>query len=266
MKKINKIIAGLFLITGLTYLTGCVKGNFDIPAPPTPGFSPNTTIAQLNQYYRNTIVPMGGFGPINQNMIIGGVVAANDQSGNIYKQIYIQDNTGGICISLNASELYTTYMVGQTVYIKCNGLSLGNYDSLPELGYNNAGAIGQIPELSISSYLFLSGYPQNPPTPKIATIPTFSRSEISTLIQLDSVHFEAASVGQPWALPTTAEGRYLDDIHGNAVEVYTSSSQYCPFATNLVPGGTGSVIAILSTYKGSWQLTLRDLSDLKGFN
>ena len=65
MKKINKIIAGLFLITGLTYLTGCVKGNFDIPAPPHfSGFSPNTTIAQLNEYYRNTIVPMGGFGPI----------------------------------------------------------------------------------------------------------------------------------------------------------------------------------------------------------
>ena len=99
----------------------------------------------------------------NQNMIIGGVVAANDQSGNIYKQIYIQDNTGGICISLNASELYTTYMVGQTVYIKCNGLSLGNYDSLPELGYNNAGAIGQIPQLSISSYLFLFWLPAESP-------------------------------------------------------------------------------------------------------
>jgi len=272
MNIIGKIFASLLLITGLTYFTACVKGNFDTPPPPNPGFSPNTTIAQLNQYYKNTIVPMGGFGSINQNMIIGGVVVANDSSGNIYKQIYIQDNTGGICVSLNQDDLYTTYMVGQTVYIKCQGLYLGNYDSLPELGYNNAGAIGQIPETSISSYLFLDGYPQNYPTPKLVTISTFSRSEISTLVRLDSMHFETVSVGQPWALPTTAESRYLDDKYGNSVDVYTSASEYCPFATSLVPGGVGSVTGILSVYydanssKLEWQLTIRDLNDLKGFN
>src|ERR1035438_10410866 len=151
MNKLNKIIIGLFLLTGITFLTSCIKeGGFDVPPPPNPGFSPNMTIAQFNQYYNDSILPNGGFGLIKQNIIIGGQVVANDSSGNIYKALYIEDATGGIYIGLNQSPLYNTYMVGQTVYIKCQGLYFGNYGTLPELGYNVGGVIGQIPANLIS--------------------------------------------------------------------------------------------------------------------
>ena len=153
---INKIIATLIIVLGVTFLGGCIKeGNFDTPPTPSANLTANMTLAQFNKFYNDSIVPApnSGFGEIKQDIIIQGIVVANDAGGNIYKTIYIEDSTGGVDIALNQTYLYNTYTLGQRIYIKCKGLYLGNYDGLIELGYNNAGAIGRIPSALIKNYL-----------------------------------------------------------------------------------------------------------------
>ena len=265
MNKISKILILLFILTGIIYFNSCVKEKFDAPTltSPAAGLSSNMTIAGFNQFYIDSLA--SGFGLINQDIILKGVVCGNDESGNIYKNIYIEDNTGGLDIAIDQPSLYTTFRVGQTIYIKCKGLYLGNYGGVPELGYTNSGAIGRIPSAFIKDHLFLDGFPGTRPTPTTTTIAGFSTAAYSTLIRLDSVHFQNSDVGQVFCISTTtATNRILyDKASVNTIAIRTSS--YANFAGKHVPAGVGSVVGILSYFSSQWQLTLRDSTDLIGF-
>jgi len=96
----------------------------------------------------------------------------------------------------------------------------------------------------------------------------FTLNDISTLIKLDSVHFASADTMQPFVATGAQYGtdRTIIDKNGNQIMIYTSA--YANFATNLVPKGTGSIVAILSYYSGSssYQLYLRDINDVQGFH
>ena len=61
------------------------------------------------------------------NYIIEGKVISTDQPGNFYKSFYIQDETGGIEIKVGKNGLYNDYLLGQTVYVDCEDLTLGMY-------------------------------------------------------------------------------------------------------------------------------------------
>jgi hypothetical protein len=267
MNKISKIIAVLFIVSGIAFLGGCIKeNNFDAPPVITPsaGLTANMTLSEFNQFYIDSLG--SGFGIINRDIIIKGVVIANDESGNIYKSLYLEDNSGGVNVALDQSTppLYTTYKLGQMVYIKCQGLYLGNYGGTMELGYNNAGVIGRIPSTLIKNHLFLDSFPQNPPVPKLITIPTFTNPALCTLVKIDSVQFATTDVGLPFSLSTASTNRTLQDNYGNSVNLRTSN--YASFAAQLVPSGVGSVVGILSNFSGTWQLYIRDTNDLIGFS
>ena len=61
------------------------------------------------------------------NTVIKGVVTTTDRPGNFYKSFYIQDETGGIEIKVGKNGLYNDYLLGQTVYVDCEDLTLGMY-------------------------------------------------------------------------------------------------------------------------------------------
>lgn len=93
------------------------------------GFSGNfTTISALKALYKN--VPYD----INSNIWIKGQVTTSDVSGNLYREIYIQDETGGIDLKLGKSSLYSEYTIGQWLYVNCSNLVLGAYNGMPQLG------------------------------------------------------------------------------------------------------------------------------------
>ncbi len=120
----------LVLLTNVIFLTSCIKEKFDTPPINIPhvNFTANKTIADLKAMYS------GGLDSIADTIIIKGIVISSDEEGNIYKNLYIQDNTAGIVIALDRTNLYTTFKPGQRVYVKCNGLYLGNYGGVTQLG------------------------------------------------------------------------------------------------------------------------------------
>ena len=94
-----------------------------------PGFGGTfTTIADLKAMYANKPLE------ITRDIWIQGQVTSSDKTGNIYREIYLQDETGGIDLKLGKSSLYSDYKVGQRVYVKCTGLTLGAYNGMPQLG------------------------------------------------------------------------------------------------------------------------------------
>lgn len=104
-------------------------GEADVYKPVT--MTPNTTIAELKALYKTSPVK------IDKNLIIGGQVVSEDRTGNIYKSLYIQDATGGIELKIGKSGLYNDYKLGQRVYVKCSGLTLGAYNGMLQLGYKD---------------------------------------------------------------------------------------------------------------------------------
>jgi len=268
MNKINISISVIISLFVVTIFNGCVKGDFDKPTIkiPTVDFAANMTIAELNTFYSDSM--QSAFGLINKDIIIKGIVISSDFTGNIYKKIYIQDETGGMDIELDPAPqsvpyFYNAYKLGQRVYIKCKGMYMGNYGGVPELGYIYNGGIGRMPYSMFSSHLFLDSFPGHPPIPRVVTIPSFSNSMISTLVQIDSVHFATADVGLPFSLSTATTNRTVEDNNGNSFIIRTSSK--ATFAYKLVPSGTGKVVGILGNFNGTWQLYIRDLNDVIGF-
>ena len=134
MNKIYNIIGAAF--ASLALLASCDEwepvftGNYgaaDIYEPVT--MTPNTTILELKKMYTEG-TPL----TIEKDIIIGGQVISEDKSGNIYKSLYIQDATAGIELKLGKNGLYNDYKLGQWVYVKCSGLTLGAYNGMIQLG------------------------------------------------------------------------------------------------------------------------------------
>lgn len=104
-------------------------GKADVYTPVT--LTPNTTILDLKNMYKGAPVT------ISDDIVIGGQVISEDRSGNVYKSLYIQDATGGIELKLGKNGLYNDYKLGQWVYVKCSGLTLGAYNGMVQLGWES---------------------------------------------------------------------------------------------------------------------------------
>ena len=94
-----------------------------------PGFSGSfTTIHDLKALYKSKPLEVSG------NVWIKGQVISSDVTGNVYRELYIQDETGGIDVKIGKSSLYSEFTLGQWVYVFCDGLTLGAYNGMPQLG------------------------------------------------------------------------------------------------------------------------------------
>lgn len=80
----------------------------------------------------------------DRDVYIKGKVISNDEEGNIYKSLHIQDHTAGIELKLN-NNVGVRYKYGSWVYVRLTDLYLGNYRMMLSLGgapsesYNKAG-------------------------------------------------------------------------------------------------------------------------------
>lgn len=83
----------------------------------------NMTIAELKALYTKHGTPI----EIEDDIVIKGQVVSSDASGNVYRELYIQDATGAIDVKIGKSSMYNDYKVGQWIYVRCQGLTLGEY-------------------------------------------------------------------------------------------------------------------------------------------
>ena len=261
MNKIKGIITSFIILTGIAFLAGCVKGDLDTPPVnfPTVDFSANTTIAQLQAMHS-----AGATESIDSNIIIKGKIVANDESGMIYKAIYIEDDSAGIEIPLDQTNLFSTYKLGQRVYIKCKGLALGESYGNLELGYLNGGAIGRIPSYLIPQFIFPDSLPGAVPAPVNLLSTNFANAKnLNRLVKFDNIYFPDSN--QIFCASTST---FADHAMGN---ISTSSlvlyaTPFASYAKDTIPSGTGSVTGILVKFNTLYEFMIRDLNDLHGFN
>lgn len=126
----------------------------------------NTTIADLKALYKGK--PLH----INDDIVILGQVISSDVSGNIYRSLYIQDETGGIEVKIGNSSLYNDYKVGQWIYVKCLGLVLGNYGGMLQIGVEDPTGEYETAYIDVKSLIgahVVKGPKATPLTPRVLT-------------------------------------------------------------------------------------------------
>ncbi len=264
MNKINKILAVLFIVSGTAFLGGCIKeSGFDTPPENIMvKFSSNTTISELVAMHTT-----GGLEHINTDIIIKGVVVANDKSGIIYKAIYIEDDSAGIEIPLDLTNLYSTYAIGQRVYVKCNGLALGESKGNLEIGYFSASnsTFNAIPSALIPTHVFTDSLPAAAaPAPISLSGSNFANTKnLNRLVKFDNIFFpDSNQLFCPSG--STFANHQMSTISLTSLVLY--ASPYASYALDSIPSGTGSVTGILVKYNTVYELMIRDLNDLNGYN
>lgn len=131
----------------------------------------NTTIEEVKAMYKaNGSKPV----TITGNVIIAGKVTTSDRVGNLYKSLYIQDETAGIELKIGKNGLYNEYKPGQTLYVDCNGLTVGDYNGMIQIGYKDPTGEYETSYLEhsyiIDTHIFKGPY-GDPVEPRVITDP-----------------------------------------------------------------------------------------------
>lgn len=284
MKKIKAYVGLMMtaLVAGWS-MTSC-QDDFDSPAMniPVATIQPNTTIADVKAKFWNdadNYIDTIRLADNGDHVIIAGRVVSSDASGNIYKNLVIQDKTGALTLSINANSLYNEYRIGQEIVIDLTDMYIGKYSTLQQMGFPDySAAYGWqatfMPLEFFKDHAQLNGLPE---PSKIDTL-TLSIGDLgngsaelqkyqSQLVRFNNVAFEEGGEVTFCTAHKVNTNRTLKDANGNTIIVRTSG--YANFWSTRLPAGYGDVVGILSTYKSGgniqWQLVLRSTGDLMNF-
>jgi hypothetical protein len=252
----------LFSWITLSLGLGSCKKQFDEPpVSEYPSITPNATIAEVKALHTigNTA------DSITDSLVIEGIVVSSDEKGNFYKQLIIQDDSAGIEIRIEMSNLYNDYPVGRKVWVKCQGLYVGDYQGNHQLTINANG--DRIPEGLLSNYI-VAGPKDQLVQPKVVTIDQIKNTTIyrNMLVELSQVQFATLDTNQTYAdaVGQLSLNRTIQDCNGNTIILRTSG--YAGFASDRTASGSGIALGIHTNFGSDAQLYIRDVTDLNLIN
>lgn len=271
MKRYSFLFIVLSFVS-ISWLSSCLKQDYDGP-PDTSGYDPqlpvNMTIGSLKSKMVGFSVPQR----IDSDWTIYGIVTADDRSGNFYKQINIEDSTGGITILVDGNSLYARYPVGRKVYIRLQGLYFGYDAKMPQIGRvpDNTGGLSDITSAVADSFIVRASFPHEVPVHDfdgLAELKTISNpvasNMIGRLVRIDNVEVAGADTGKTYAQPASISSGTsinIQDCSGNKIILRTSG--YANFQALPLPKGKGSITALYTVFNSTPQLIIRDTSDLQ---
>ena len=290
MKKYFSIIR-IFIITLVIFLTGCVHDDeYSVPDLNGSQCQDEAYFTDSNnKFVKWSISDLKGKTqnqPFTDNAYVEGYVASTDESGNIYKYLYIQDSptnpTQGLVVSANAVSMYAKYPQGYKVYIKLKGLAIGMYGGIKQLGYyginpdTNTLAFGRIPEKLVFSSIVRSCTEKATIVPKELTLTQIRSAAdqnqyMGCLIKVPNAEFDAKVLCSIYAPENFTVDRTLNDAtytNPSTATVVVRNSGFASFANQKLPSGNGNFIGILSKYNSTYQLYINnvtDLSDMKNY-
>lgn len=235
-----------------------------------------TNINVLDENGNRKIVSFADVGITNKHL--KAYVMGNDESGNIYKQFYLQDETGAILVIVNLTGVFAQFPVGQQVIIELDSLCIGKYYGAYQIGapklsksISSSGNVNygmnRLTPRYFNDYIHRDGIPDTTKVKSLcktySAIPESTEAVRNTLVHFDNVSFDGGGSNQfapiVGGVPTT--GTVKLNVNGVKIDVRTSG--YANFAADTVPAGTGSITAILSQYFENLQITIRRRDDLQ---
>jgi len=263
MKTINIIkIAAIFIFVGV--FTACVQDD-DFSVPTDLGVIENLKLQELlnnSEYTEISIAELknqfstGGANEILSKVYVKGYVVSSDESGNYYKEFYIQDDptspTVGIKVVLNMSDTFTKFNFGREVYIKLDGLFIGetnSYDGVIALGGSEDGSeIGSISVNQIINQVFRSKNTMVI-TPLPVNVALVNNAHIGMFVQLDNMEFTASLEGESYvnADDSFDSPRIMQSCEGIGYKNFIlETSTFADFKNFILPTGNGTIAGIIT--------------------
>ena len=270
----------MFLAIAITSmgLAACMDKDWETPQFDEPLYGNNSimkeegdkviTIGELKEKYSSLInASSDGVKEITDDWQLQVVVNGNDEGGNLYKQISVQDPTGAIIVGINGSNLYPYMPVGQQLLINLKGLHIGGYRKQAQIGALYNGSIGRMDTDVWEQHVRL--LKEGEIEAKVDTVDFDENADkfilSGRIVKLSGVTIsgEGTQVLAPddgsVALSSNCANRL---INGKSSLVLRTSS-YSKFANRAIPKGKADVYGVCTRYNNTWQILMRTESDLQ---
>ena len=247
---------------------GIPYGNNELVAGTT------TTIAELQSTYASTI-SNDSYKQITEDLWLRCVVNGNDFGDNLYKQLSVQDETGGIIIGINGSDQGAFMPVGQKLLINLKDLYIGGYGNQAQIGGLYNGSLGrmELSEWKQHVRLIMDDMPEALAfgTMKVDTLdfdPNKTMAQQSgRVVRLSGVTISRD--GTPVIAPDDGSVSLVSNCvnrtlsGGNAgSKCVLRTSTYAAFKGVEIPTTAVELYGIATIYRGTWQILARTESDL----
>lgn len=239
------------------------------------------SIAEVKQLYQNEI-NNNSLKLVKDPMQIRGIVVGNDEGGNIYNSLYIQDATGAIAISIGQGGLFGPFAVGQGVLIELQGLYVGGYGKQPQIGtsYLNPNREDATPQVGrMSRYQWqehyrlltkgdgiMDGIFANPLECKWNLNSLDIAQYCGRLITLKGVELAEAdgtAVFAPSDGSVSLTANCANRVISGLSNVVLRTSTYADFANKPMPTGRVDITGVATRYNDVWQILMRTENDIK---
>ena len=260
MKTIKnyKLVAFLF---AMTLVISCVKDD-DYDVPNTDPVAPiiNGTIITINVLNSLLEQEQNANGNdilsfIESDLYISGFVISNDEAGNIYKELVLQDlavnPSRGVKFLMNVSPLFTTFEFGRKVFVKLDGLSIGYNGGVLSLGFRDGNQVLAIAE-SLMDQTIIRATELSEIEPLSINISDFSKAKTNLYLRLNDIQFNRNDALGENRKTFAAESE--DEFNGErnlescieGFSVILSTSTFSDFKAIEVPQGRGYLDGILT--------------------
>jgi hypothetical protein len=260
MKTIKnyKLVAFFF---AMTLAVSCVKDD-DYDMPNTDSIAPiingtmitinvlNSLLEQEQNANGNDILSF-----IESDLYISGFVISNDEAGNIYEELVIQDlainPSRGVKVLINVSPLFTTFEFGRKVFVKLDGLSVGYNGGVLSLGFRDGNQVVAIAE-SLMDQTIIRAIELAEIEPLSINISDFSAAKTNLYLRLNDVQFNRNDALGENRKTFAAEPEDEFDGERNlescaeGFSVILSTSTFSDFKAIEVPQGRGYLDGILT--------------------
>lgn len=271
----------MFLAIAITSmgLAACMDKDWEAPQFDEPLYGNNSimkeegdkviTIGELKEKYSSLInASSDGVKEITDDWQLQVVVNGNDEGGNLYKQISVQDPTGAIIVGINASNLYPYMPVGQQLLINLKGLHIGGYRKQAQIGALYKGSsIGRMDTDVWEQHVRL--LKEGEIEAKVDTVDFDENADkfilSGRIVKLSGVTIsgEGTQVLAPEDGSVTLSSNCANRLINGKSSLVLRTSSYSKFANRAIPKGKADVYGVCTRYNNTWQILMRTESDLQ---
>ena len=271
----------MFLAIAITSmgLAACMDKDWEAPQFDEPLYGNNSimkeegdkviTIGELKEKYSSLInASSDGVKEITDDWQLQVVVNGNDEGGNLYKQISVQDPTGAIIVGINASNLYPYMPVGQQLLINLKGLHIGGYRKQAQIGALYKGSsIGRMDTDVWEQHVRL--LKKGEIEAKVDTVDFDENADkfilSGRIVKLSGVTIsgEGTQVLAPEDGSVTLSSNCANRLINGKSSLVLRTSSYSKFANRAIPKGKADVYGVCTRYNNTWQILMRTESDLQ---
>lgn len=268
----------LAIVIASVGFSSCMDKDWEAPQFDEPLYGNNSimkqegdkviTIGELKEKYSSLInASTDGSKEITEDWQLQVVVNGNDEGGNLYKQISIQDHTGAIIVGINGSNLYPYMPVGQQLLINLKGLYIGGYRKQAQIGALYRDGIGRMDTDVWEQHVRL--LKPGEIEAKVDTVDFDENADKYALsgriVRLSGVTIsgEGTQVLAPEDGSVTLTSNCANRLINNKSSLVLRTSSYSKFANRAIPKGKVDVYGVCTRFNNTWQILMRTESDLQ---